>query len=191
MSLIEPPPGGTCNEVCGGSVIGWKSACTSGRPVSFISTEGIIAQALVRSMLHPDFSGSAMSHFFPHSWQLAHTAFVGDQPYARALLGAQILYRGLETGANLGPAFPALQHTQDQWRVEVDIFSLIGTVNGAATAARRCWGDLRTVNQFEESGQSRRGKHDWTHWSRCLSASHAQVGRHHVHLIESGLKMST
>lgn len=65
MSQIEPPPGGTCNEVCRGSVIGWKFACTSGRPVSFISTEGIIAQALVRSMLHPDFSGSAMSRFFP------------------------------------------------------------------------------------------------------------------------------
>lgn len=42
MSLIEPPPGGRCNEVCRGSVIGWKFACTSGRPVSFISTEGII-----------------------------------------------------------------------------------------------------------------------------------------------------
>lgn len=109
MYLIEPPPGGRCNEVCMGSVIGWKFACTSGRPVSFISTEGIIAEALVRSMLHPDFSGSAMSRFFPHSWQLAHTAYVGDQPCARALSGAQVLYRGLETGASLGPAFAALQ----------------------------------------------------------------------------------
>lgn len=163
MYLIEPPPGGRCNEVCRGSVIGWKFACTSGRPVSFISTEGIIAQALVRSMLHPDFSGSAMSRFFPHSWQLAHTAYVGDQPYARALLGAQILYRGLETGANLGPAFAALQASSIHTRqVETGIFSLIGTVNGAATAATRCWGDLRTVSQCEESGQSRRGKHDWT-----------------------------
>lgn len=79
--------------------------------MSFISTEGIIAQALVRSMLHPDFSGSAMSRFFPHSWQLAQTAYVGDQPCACALSGAQVLYRGLETGANLGPAFVALQHT--------------------------------------------------------------------------------
>lgn len=126
MYLIEPPPGGTCNEVCRGSVIGWKFACTSGRPVSFISTEGIIAQALVRSMLHPDFSGSALSRLFPHSWQLAHTAYVGDQLYARALFGAQVLYRGLETGANLGPAFAAPQASSINTRqVEMRTFSLI------------------------------------------------------------------
>lgn len=65
MYLIGPPPGGTCNEVCRGSVIGWKFACTSGRPVSFISTEGIIAQALVRSMLHPDLSGECHVALLP------------------------------------------------------------------------------------------------------------------------------
>lgn len=168
MYLIEPPPGGICNEVCKGSVIGWKLACTSGRPVSFISTEGIIAQALVRSMLHPDFSGSAMSHFFPHSWQLAHTAYVGDQPYARALLGAQILYRGLETGANLGTAFAAPQASSinpRQVEMEMGTFSLIETINGAATAARRRGEDIRTVRRAGGAGVET-GKHDW---SRCLT----------------------
>lgn len=67
-----------------------------------------------------------MSRFFPHSWQLAHTAYVEYQPYAHALLGAQILYRGLETGTNLGPAFAALQASSIHTRqVEMGTFSLI------------------------------------------------------------------
>lgn len=170
MYLIEPPPGGRCNEVCRGSVIGWKFVCTSGRPVSFISTEGIIAQALVRSMLHPDFSGSAMSRFFPHSWHMQHTVRRRPTMCPRPVRGTSSISWPRD-GHQLWSSFCSPSaYKQDQWRVEVDIFSLIGTVNGAATAARRCWGDLRTVSQFEESGRSRRGEHDWTHWSRCLSA---------------------
>lgn len=50
MYLIEAPPGGACNEVCRDSVIGWKFACTSGRPVSFISTEGIMRESRDRTI---------------------------------------------------------------------------------------------------------------------------------------------
>lgn len=52
-----------------------------------------------------DTEQQTMSRFVPH------TAYAEDQPYARTLLWAHVLYRGLQTGATLGLASSALQHT--------------------------------------------------------------------------------